>query len=314
MALTIETLKSEQTLADLTPEQLTAIAALSAAEENTVIGSRVGEIHGSYEKDILATTGIPKNQGEKAYDYNKRVLAQYKAEVENSKAAIEAIKTEKATLEQKLKDGLTDETIKAQFSELNTKLKDAQDALKAKDALITSTTEAHKNELMKAKVDFQFTQNNTGIKFKPAYSETIAQTLLTQARNEILAKYNPDFIVDANGKETLVFRDKTTNEIIRNPANGLNPYSIQELYSTTVLKEAIDTGKQQRGGGTNNFKGSNAAAIHGIDLSGVKTQKEADNLIYDYLMAKGIARGTKEFAQEQAKIREDNEVAKLPIR
>lgn len=312
MALTIETLKGKPVLATLTPEQLSAIVALSVSDEGTVIGARVGEIHGSYEKDILALTGIPKNQGEKAYDYNKRVLSQYKTEAETAKTTIETIKAEKAAVEQKLKEGSTDEALKSQLADLGTKLKDAQDALKAKDSMLTKVAEDHKAELMNAKVNFQFMQNNKDIKLKAAYSDTIAQTLLSQAKNEILARYTPDFI-DVNGQETLIFRDKTTNEIARNPNNGLNPYSIKDLYQTTVLKEAIDTGKKQTGGGTGN-PASTGASTSGIDLSGVKTQKEADNMIYTHLMQKGLARGTQEFSAEQAKIREENGINKLPIR
>lgn len=312
MALTIETLKGKPELASLTPEQLLIIATLSASDEDTVIGARVGEIHGSYEKDILALTGVPKNQGEKAYDYNKRVLSQYKTEAETAKTTVEAIKAEKATLEEKLKGGSTDEALKSQLADLGTRLKDAQDALKAKDSMLTKLADDHKAELTNAKVNFQFMQNNKDIKLKAAYSDTIAQTLLSQAKNEILAKYTPDFI-DVNGQETLIFRDKTTNEIARNPNNGLNPYSIKELYQTTVLKEAIDTGKKQNGGGTGNPVNT-GANTSGIDLSGVKTQKEADNMIYTHLMQKGLARGTQEFSAEQAKIRAENEINKLPIR
>jgi len=312
MALTIETLKGKPVLATLTPEQLSAIVALSVSDEDTVIGARVGEIHGSYEKDILALTGIPKNQGEKAYDYNKRVLSQYKTEAETAKTTVETLKAEKAAVEQKLKAGSTDEALKSQLADLSTKLKDAQDALKAKDSMLTKLAEDHKAELTNAKVNFQFMQTNKDIKLKAAYSDTIAQTLLSQAKNEILARYIPDFI-DVNGQETLIFRDKTTNEIARNPNNGLNPYSIKDLYQTTVLKEAIDTGKKQNGGGTGNPTNTGANPS-GIDLSGVKTQKEADNMIYTHLMQKGLARGTQEFSAEQAKIRAENEINKLPIR
>jgi hypothetical protein len=49
-------------------------------------------------------------------------------------------------------------------------------------------------------------------------------------------------------------------------------------------------------------------------LSGVKTQKDADKIIYTYLMQKGVARGTPEFSAEQAKIRAENGINKLPIR
>ncbi len=314
MALTIEKLKEEQLLASLTPEQLTAIAALSAADENIVIGTRIGELHGSYEKDVFAVTGIPKLPGEKAYEYNKRVLSHFKNELETTTKTLDEIKAEKAAIEEQLKSGGADAALKSQLEQINKALKDAQDALKAKDELIKTKETEFTNQLTQTKVNFQFAQANKDIKLKPVYSDSIANTLLMQAKNEILSKYTPDFVVDETGKETLVFRDKQTNEIARNPDNGLSPYSIYDLYKTTVLKDAIDTGTKQPGGGTTGFMPKSPVDAHGIDLSGVKTQREADELIYNHLMAKGLARGTKEFSDEQAKIRQDNEVAKLPIR
>ena len=79
--LTVDTLKANQVLAGLSAEQLAAIADMSKNDEEVVIGKRIGELHGSYDNDILTVTAIKKNEGEKSYDYLKRVLNSYKSKV-----------------------------------------------------------------------------------------------------------------------------------------------------------------------------------------------------------------------------------------
>ncbi|MGL5981136.1 MAG: hypothetical protein ACRCZY_09730, partial [Phocaeicola sp.] len=88
MALTAEVIKANEQLATLSDEQLSAIATLSLNDESAVLGARIGEIHGRYEADIKEIVGVDKNQGEKAYDYMKRVLGDYKGKVSTSSEAI----------------------------------------------------------------------------------------------------------------------------------------------------------------------------------------------------------------------------------
>lgn len=76
--LTIEMLRQSSDLAGLTDNQLNAIAEMSRNDENTVIGTKIGALHGQYDTDILDITGIKKKDGEKSYDYAKRVLGEYK--------------------------------------------------------------------------------------------------------------------------------------------------------------------------------------------------------------------------------------------
>lgn len=312
MALTVETLKNETTLSGLTDAQYTAIAALSASDEDTVIGTKIGEIHGLYEQDIHTITGVKKNEGEKAYDYNKRILSTYKNNLDTLANDLNALKVEKQALQDKIASGSTDEALKTQLAQVNQALKDAQAAIQAKDTLLTTKEEEHKSRLLALKVESAFSQQP--VKFKAAYSDTIASTLLKQAKAEIMEKYTPDFVKDANGNETLVFRDKTTNEIVRNPNNAQNPYTVIELYQTTVIKDAIDLGKKQGGAGSKSFEGKDKSPVDITNLDAAKTQKEADDLIYNHLMSKGLTRGSREFADEQKKIREEHGVAKLPIR
>ena len=79
--LTVDMLKQNGLLASLSDEQLNAIATMSQNDENTVIGTKIGALHGQYDTDILSITGINKNQGEKSYDYLKRVLGDYKTQL-----------------------------------------------------------------------------------------------------------------------------------------------------------------------------------------------------------------------------------------
>ena len=83
--LTIEMLRQSSALTGLTDDQLNAIAEMSRNDENTVIGTKIGALHGQYDADILGITGIKKKDGEKSYDYAKRVLGEYKTKAESAK-------------------------------------------------------------------------------------------------------------------------------------------------------------------------------------------------------------------------------------
>ena len=105
MALSKDILKAQATLAGLTDAQLDAIVELSTNDEAEVIGARIGQLHGQYDQDVLSVTGLAKKQGEKSYDYVKRILSEYKTKVEATTAVeteLATLKTEKADLETKL--------------------------------------------------------------------------------------------------------------------------------------------------------------------------------------------------------------------
>ena len=85
----------------------------------------------------------------------------------------------------------------------------------------------------------------------------------------------------------------------------------------TSLKDVIDTGRQQTGGGTGGF-GSGSGGTGGtggtLDLSGIKSQVEADKAIEAHLLANGLTRDSQEFANQSMQLRTENNVASLPIR
>ena len=139
--------------------------------------------------------------------------------------------------------------------------------------------------------------------------------MLASAKAEVLAKGTPDFVDDGKGGKMLVFRGADGN-VLNNPANNLNPYTVQELVMQTSIKDVVDTGKQQPGGGTKPIVtttgGGGDATL--LDLSNVKNQLDADKAIESYLLSNGLTRDSAEFAEQSLQLRTENKVSELPIR
>lgn len=309
--LTVELLAQSPVLAALTEEQRNAIVELSRNDENAVIGKRIGELHGQYDKDILDVTGVSKKDGEKSYDYMKRVLGDYKGKVESSKgtkAELDEANKKIAELQGKIEKGAVDETLRTELKDAKTRASQLQEQLKAKETEFTTMKAKHETEMRDTHLNYAFQAATSGLKFKPGVTETVQKVLLQSAKAEILAKGTPDFI---NGTQ-LVFRDKEGN-VLNNPANNLNPYTLKELVMESSIKDMIDTGKQLPGGGTGPT-GTPGAQSVGVDLSGVKNQVEATDIIEKHLLASGLTRDSKEFSEQMTSLFKENDVAKLPIR
>lgn len=312
--LTVDMLKQNGTLAGLTDEQLTAIATMSQNDENTVIGTKIGALHGQYDTDILGITGVNKNQGEKSYDYLKRVLNDYKTQLASTatiQAQLANAKTEIETLKQKLAESSGDETLKQQLKDAKKLASDLQTQLTQSAADLTKQKETYEKQIKDIYVDNAFNEAVSSLKFKSGITDGIKTVLLNAAKAEVLTKGTPDF-VDNNGTKVLVYRDATGN-VLNNPANNLNPFTTQELLMQTSIKDVIDTGKQQGGGGTGpiSYEGGNITVL---DLSGAKTQVDADKIIEGYLLSNGLTRDSAEFATQSMQLRNENKVSELPIR
>lgn len=313
MALTPDVIKANPDLAALTDVQLAQIATLSANDEATVINTKIGEHHGMIEKDIKEVSGVEKNNGEKSFDYMKRVLTDFKTKAVVPTELQTKIATQEAKivdLEKKITEGKGNEAV-AQ------KLKDAEDKLNAlqtqfdteKATFATKETEWN-TEKTTIKVGTALEKATSKLTFKAAYAPSVQKTLIDSAQKTILGKYKPDWL-EAGGETTLVFRD-AKGEIVRNKANGLNPYTAAELI-TEELKDALDPGKKQDGTGTKPVDGK-VETVDIVDIGTAKTQVEADELIIKHLLQKGMVRTDPAFAAEQKKIRDEAKVSVLPMR
>lgn len=313
--LTIEMLQQSSALTGLTDDQLNAIAEMSRNDENTVIGTKIGALHGQYDADILGITGIKKKDGEKSYDYAKRVLGEYKTKAESTKTIqtqLTAAQAQVAELQSKLEKGAGDETLKQQLKDAKAQVAQLQTQLQTKETEFNTKKAEFDKTIKDTHVDYAFQAATAGLKFKSGITEPIQKTLLNAAKAEVLAKGTPDFIEDGQGGKKLVIRGADGN-ILNNPKNNLNPYTMQELVMETSLKDVIDTGRQQKGGGTITPAGESGGGGT-LDLSGIKSQVEADKAIEAHLLANGLTRDSQEFADQSMQLRTENNVASLPIR
>lgn len=314
--LTIELLRQNAVLKDLPDSALSAIAEMSRNDEQTVIGTRIGELHGQYDKDIFGITGIAKNSGEKSYDYAKRVLSQYKSAGEASselQAKLDKANNDVKALTKKLADGGADEVIKQQLTDAQAQVRQLQERLTAKESEYEAGKAEYEKAIKDVHVDYAFAAATAGLKFKAGIPESVQKAMLNVAKAEVLAKGTPDFTDDGKGGKTLVLRGSDGN-ILNNAKNNLNPYTISELVMETSLKDIIDNGKQLTGGGTG--PGGAGAGDNKIllDLSGAKSQIEADRMIETYLLANGITRDSAAFSEQSLQLRNDNNISELPIR
>lgn len=314
--LTIEMLRQSSALTGLTDDQLNAIAEMSRNDENTVIGTKIGALHGQYDADILGITGIKKKDGEKSYDYAKRVLGEYKTKAESAKTIqtqLTAAQAQVAELQSKLEKGTGDETLKQQLKDAKAQVTQLQTQLQTKETEFNTKKAEFDKTIKDTHVDYAFQAATAGLKFKSGITEPIQKTLLNAAKAEVLAKGTPDFIEDGQGGKKLVIRGADGN-ILNNPKNNLNPYTMQELVMETSLKDVIDTGRKQAGGGTGGFGSGSGGTGGTFDLSGIKSQVEADKAIEAHLLANGLTRDSQEFADQSMQLRTENNVASLPIR
>lgn len=314
--LTIEMLRQSSALTGLTDDQLNAIAEMSRNDENTVIGTKIGALHGQYDADILGITGIKKKDCEKSYDYAKRVLGEYKTKAESTKTIqtqLTAAQAQVAELQSKLEKGAGDETLKQQLKDAKAQVTQLQTQLQTKETEFNTKKAEFDKTIKDTHVDYAFQAATAGLKFKSGITEPIQKTLLNAAKAEVLAKGTPDFIEDGQGGKKLVIRGADGN-ILNNPKNNLNPYTMQELVMETSLKDVIDKGRQQTGGGTGGFGSGSGGTGGTLDLSGIKSQVEADKAIEAHLLANGLTRDSQEFADQSMQLRTENNVASLPIR
>lgn len=312
MALTKAVLLANAVLAGLSEEQVTAIEELSKNDENTVIGAKIGELHGQYDNDVLAVTGIAKNQGEKSYDYVKRVLGDFKTKASGADALnkkITDLETEIAGYKKTIEEGKGSEAIAQQLRDAQKQLADTQKLFETEKAAWETKYTDLNTQYQNTLIDGEFSKALQGMKFKAIYPESVQKTLIDSAKRTVLNTAKPDW-VEENGEKKLIFRDASGN-IMTNKENKLNPFTAGELLKNE-LKEVLETGRNVPGAGTSgNGTGGNGSAT--IDLTGVTTQVAADERIAKHLMTLGYTRGTKEFSDEALKLRQENGVDKLPL-
>ena len=309
--LTLDILKANETLKGLSADQLNAIVTLSKNDEEATIGKKIGELHGSYENDILSVTSVAKKDGEKSYDYLKRVLNDYKTKVSERDTLTQQLKEQKDKVEQLQKQ------VTGGDSEVATQLKDEKDLtaklrkqITDKDTELAAAKKDYEAKLLGFRVDTAFDSVFGGLTFRQDVSDAVKSAMKQAARSEVLAKGTLSYDESLG---TLVLRD-ANDQIVRNQGNMNNPYTLAELVAETSIKDVLQ--KPKTGNGTTPPSGGSGGSGKDnlLDLSGAKTQAAADDLISAHLEAKGFNRESDEFWEQYNTIREENGVSALPLR
>lgn len=296
--LTEEIIKKNEHLASLTTEQISEITRLSKADEDNVIGETTGRIHGSYENDVVTITGVQKNQGEKAYNYVKRILGEYKEKATPNLTRIAELEQEKTELTEKLKNNGSDAAVRQQLADANALLQ----TLKEQHA-------AEKTEYEKRMADIRFGHAfdaaKAGIVLKKSYSDNVKASLINAAQAELNAKYSVEFLEDG----TIQLRDKKDNSL------AIVPGTVDKLTMSSFLASFLkDDIEPAPAGGTGTMP-PDGGVPNGdtLDMSGITTQVQAEEAISAYLLKKGLVRYEQKFAAEKDRLWKEYKISEMKI-
>lgn len=316
MALTQELIQANAATAGLTTEQINAIVTMSQNDENAVIAKKTGEIYGGLDNDIFSASGIEKNGTEKTYDYAKRAIGEIKAKADAAgelTTQIASLTKEKARLEKVIADGGADAETKKQLAQAQKDLAAVTKSFTDLKTEFDTAKDNHAKEIFGLRLDGELDKSVSGLKFKAGLPDAVTSVILANAKTKVKGM-TPEYIDDGKGGKTLAFKD-ASGAIIRNPNNQLNPYTASELIEKELREMGVlETGKQTQGAGSQGGNGGNGGGASGvIDLSGARTQVEADEAITKALLAQGLTIGSDAFQTAKNKAWVDNNVKALPI-
>lgn len=313
--ITNEMIMQQQALAGLTDEQRAAIVLLSKNDEEAVIGNRFREVYNQLDATIARETGIQRNGDEKTYLYLERAareLAGKANSVEGLNTKIHDLTIERDKLKKAIEDGAGDEKLKKDLAQAIKDLESIKGQYNTLKADYDKQKTEHANELINFRIDNEIASAKGALKFKAELPESATSVLLEQAIGKIKSQKH-EYVDDGKGGQRLVFMD-ANGAIMRNAEKQLEPYTIGDLLTKELkLMGVLDEGRQQQGGGTQPPRVTTTEQGIVIDLSGVRTQTQAQELIAQTLMKQGLMNGSKAFQEAMTKAWVDNNIQSLPI-
>ena len=313
--ITIEMLQHQSALNGLTDEQRNAIVTLSKNDEEAVISKRFGEVYRQMDETIARETGIQRNGDEKTYVYLERAARELATKV-NSIAGlntrISELTAERDRLKKAVEDGTGDEKLRKDLQQAQRDLESVTNQYNTLKADYDKQKADHAAELINFRLDNELATAKGGIKFKPDLPQTATDVLMQQAVGKIKSLKH-EYVDDGNGGQRLVFIDANGAQM-RNPEKQLEFYTVGDLL-TKELKAmgVLDEGRKATGISTTPPKVSTQNGAIVLDLSGVRTQTEAQEVIAQTLMKQGLTNGSKAFQEAMTQAWKDNNVKSLPM-
>ena len=250
----------------LTPYTQQEYQTAVTTEVDKQIGTKIGEVHTAYDKDILELTGETKVGTEKTYDYLKRAVG----------GALTARQTKIADLEKAIADGSTDPTLKAQLLELQTKAADWKQKEKT-----YGTTLFEKDVLLDLRL------GQVGIKLNDALPMSLQALALENAEKKVLGMAKQQTV---EGVTSIVYMKNGVVALKDGVAATAGDLLREEL------KDVLDQGQGGAGGGAGGGQGGAGGKGGKVNVPDTlpATVKSQSQLI-DYLLQLGVADGTDEF-------------------
>lgn len=309
-------LVANSALAGLTEDQINAIITINNNDVAGEIGKKTSEIYQKFDQLTKDATGVDRLMGatpEKTYDYLPRAIQEMKKNLgdnEALKTQIQNLTAEKTRLEGELAKGAGAE-VQRQLDQTKAELANTKAQYNTLQSQMAEKEKAHQAEIFGIRVDNDLNVASKGMQFKSEIPASV-QTILLQNAYTKIKGMNPDYIDDGNGGKRLVFRGQD-GAVLNNPENQLNPYTAGELLARE-LKDVLAVRREVTGGGTKPLGGGSGAGDPAVDVSGAKSQTEAQEILTKQFLAQGMTIGSDQFQEAMDKAWKDNNIINLPIR
>lgn len=314
--ITREILVANSALAGLTEDQINAIITINNNDVAGEIGKKTSEIYQKFDQLTKDATGVDRLMGatpEKTYDYLPRAIQEMKKNLgdnEALKTQIKNLTAEKTHLEGELAKGAGAE-VQRQLDQTKAELANTKTQYNTLQSQMAEKEKAHQAEIFGIRVDNDLNVASKGMQFKSEIPASV-QTILLQNAYTKIKGMNPDYIDDGNGGKRLVFRGQD-GAVLNNPENQLNPYTAGELLARE-LKDVLAVKREVTGSGTKPLGGGSGAGDPAVDVSGAKSQTEAQEILTKQFLAQGMTIGSDQFQEAMDKAWKDNNIINLPIR
>jgi len=257
-------------------EEITYLENFKTAEVEKAISPKISEVHSRYDSDILAVTGLKKRPDEKTYDFNKRVLAELKANADK----LPTVEQENVSLKERVGKN-ADAKLIADLENVRLEYKTFKEAKeKEVDALRSETDLGVRKAMIEAEM-------NT-FDFDPSIKEGVLKIYRENIINSLLQN-------SERRDGALVFLDKDGLPL-RNKAQNLAAYTANEI----VAEKMKDVIKQKRVIPGPPRPGDPPTSVRTVPDT-VKTKVE----LADHLMKEGLKRGSKEYDEAYAELGAD---------
>lgn len=314
--ITKEILVANSALAGLTEDQINAIITINNNDVAGEIGKKTSEIYQKFDQLTKDATGVDRLMGatpEKTYDYLPRAIQEMKKSLGDNdalKTQIQTLTAEKTRLEGELAKGAGAE-VQRQLDQTKAELANTKAQYNTLQSQMAEKEKAHQAEIFGIRVENDLAVASQGMQFKSEIPASV-QTILLQNAYTKIKGMSPDYIDDGNGGKRLVFRGQD-GAVLNNPENQLNPYTAGELLARE-LKDVLATKREVPGGGTKPLGGGSGADDPAVDVSGAKSQTEAQEILTKQFLAQGMTIGSDQFQEAMDKAWKDNNIVNLPLR